>query len=1056
MAATEESAGPQAQAALADWSRAYDPAGTGLLATRLARGGRDEAQGTWLMLLPEAPVIDPEWVVALDDLLVACADAAEGEDDDLEWLHSVDREMTTAGIPLDAVAFQQLLWPMARAALGRDLGSGSADAGALLALLQRLAGVCSVVLLEAMTGGRRVRLVDRLAAEPGITPRGAYAAFCRTTLRNRWDNVLGQFPVLGRLIAVTVLQWQCNLALLLERVSSDRADLATAFGVDPEAQFVGIQWDMGDSHREGQSVAILRFTRDDRDWRVIYKPASMAMQAQFEILITALARLLHAPTLAAVRVLPRDESYGYAEFIEHRRCMSADELAEFYRNAGRLLAVLHFLVATDCHAGNLIARGPSLLLIDIETLFECSLRLPLDRDLEERPGARALADSALRVGMLPFWMMLGSRRAGLDMTALGVDTEALRYSGWESINTDHMVRTLRPVSGGFGGSLPVDSGLPDVLRSYLHEIEQGFRDVYSLARHPSGRTWLIEQAEAFRGMTHRVLVRRTRAYALVQESALTPTALASANARARELEALSRPLAMGEQSTPYWQVLAAEFHDMENLDVPFFDCPLGSRELHGGGRVMTDVIEEDGLSRSFARIRAAGATDLEWQIGVIRGAILARTATRDSGMTTDRGAPAAVAPVRRSMDSPALVGDLVRDIVESRLTDATGRPTWLAFGALPDSSSFDLRMISDGLYEGRAGIAMTLLALSGEPGLPKGLADLADSVMAPVLGSLSGADPRARFRYLRGEGLGAAGVGGLLRAIAAIAPLAGPGSEDGRRLAHTLIAEITDELVGTDTRLDFLFGAAGAAAPVARLHREDPDARTEFALRALSEHLIAHQDAHTGGWLTGISRRPLVGMSHGASGMGLALLEIGAALGDERAINAGARGLRYETSVFDEAGGNWPDLRDGKGPGASMVTWCHGAPGIALCRIRARHLLPSHPDAPRWLDELVVAADIALRAPRARIDTLCCGNLGRAVALRMIGEDLGDPALLAAADRITSEVIARAIRTGAFRLSTLAEDGRSDGYFPGLMTGRAGIALCLGTSDPGLDHIGML
>ena len=51
----------------------------------------------------------------------------------------------------------------------------------------------------------------------------------------------------------------------------------------------------------------------------------------------------------------------------------------------------------------------------------------------------------------------------------------------------------------------------------------------------------------------------------------------------------------------------------------------------------------------------------------------------------------------------------------------------------------------------------------------------------------------------------------------------------------------------------------------------------------------------------------------------------------------------YERAHFDASEGNWPDLRDE--PGGTrrgqryMTAWCHGAPGIALSRLRAYELL---------------------------------------------------------------------------------------------------------------------
>lgn len=85
---------------------------------------------------------------------------------------------------------------------------------------------------------------------------------------------------------------------------------------------------------------------------------------------------------------------------------------------------------------------------------------------------------------------------------------------------------------------------------------------------------------------------------------------------------------------------------------------------------------------------------------------------------------------------------------------------------------------------------------------------------------------------------------------------------------------------------------------------------------------------------------PLCGLSHGASGLGWALLELGAVTGDDRFSNAACEALRYERSWFDDRAGIWPDLRE-MAPGEQLAGapfWCHGAGGIGLVRLRAYQL----------------------------------------------------------------------------------------------------------------------
>ena len=89
----------------------------------------------------------------------------------------------------------------------------------------------------------------------------------------------------------------------------------------------------------------------------------------------------------------------------------------------------------------------------------------------------------------------------------------------------------------------------------------------------------------------------------------------------------------------------------------------------------------------------------------------------------------------------------------------------------------------------------------------------------------------------------------------------------------------------------------------------------------------------------------LCGYAHGAAGVGHALAELAVVTGDARYGEAAARAFDYERAWLDPLRGTWADLRgigrrvgrDAPVPAAD--SWCNGAPGIALSRMRAAELL---------------------------------------------------------------------------------------------------------------------
>ena len=173
----------------------------------------------------------------------------------------------------------------------------------------------------------------------------------------------------------------------------------------------------------------------------------MGVDLAYQQALEHLNRNSALPPLRSLSIHCGDD-YGYMEFVEHRLCSGEDELKIFYRNAGRLTAVLHLFGCTDCHAENLIASGDQLLLIDTETLLEADLPDHIS-DASEHQTALNQSDlqkrcqnSILRSGLLPTWMFIGQARAAVDISALGIAPPAsttMKSSGWLGLNSDGMM-----------------------------------------------------------------------------------------------------------------------------------------------------------------------------------------------------------------------------------------------------------------------------------------------------------------------------------------------------------------------------------------------------------------------------------------------------------------------------------------------------------------------------------------------------------------------------------------------------------------------------------------
>jgi lantibiotic modifying enzyme len=251
--------------------------------------------------------------------------------------------------------------------------------------------------------------------------------------------------------------------------------------------------------------------------------------------------------------------------------------------------------------------------------------------------------------------------------------------------------------------------------------------------------------------------------------------------------------------------------------------------------------------------------------------------------------------------------------------------------------------------------------------------------------------------------------------------------------------------------VDVLAGAAGAIPSLLFVQRAlgGPASLLDGAVR-LGDHLIATAVRSEIGWSWGDYGQPgsrlrgnLTGFSHGAGGMGWSLLELWRATGEERFRQAGEEAFRYERHHFDPERGNWPDLRDpelsgGPKDGPSfMAAWCHGAPGLALSRLRAWEILGD--DVYRAEAETALATTYTNVLGGTELSqtnySLCHGLGGNSDVLLFGAERLGNPDWRSRAE----DIGLRGLETHHAQKRPWPCGTYGSVEVPGLMVGLAGI-----------------
>ena len=140
---------------------------------------------------------------------------------------------------------------------------------------------------------------------------------------------------------------------------------------------------------------------------------------------------------------------------------------------------------------------------------------------------------------------------------------------------------------------------------------------------------------------------------------------------------------------------------------------------------------------------------------------------------------------------------------------------------------------------------------------------------------------------------------------------------------------------------DLISGRAGHIVTLLELSRYcESTACLERAVQVGSE-LARYVNHVVRGTVQGADNPPISGMSHGAAGIGLALLQLYSATGTPEFLSAGRAAFGFEEEFFDPAEKNWPvmgidpALAPESGRPAFQASWCYGAPGMALAFGRA-------------------------------------------------------------------------------------------------------------------------
>jgi type 2 lantibiotic biosynthesis protein LanM len=876
-------------------------------------------------------------------------------------------------------------------------------------LLQQLVNFGTDTLLFEFNKFRREQSSQNKTNPQESNSKVLYHTFVKSLLKGGILTFFKHYPVLARLIAITVNFWVESTAEFIQRLQADLSVIELTFCDNGSLGKVkDIETSLSNPHNGGRCVLALTFSSGVK---VVYKPKDLGLDIAFKQLLDWCNQKETTLPFKLTKILNR-QGYGWVEFIHHPTCENQDAVRRFYKRAGMLLSLLFVLGASDCHDENVIANGEYPILIDADTLMH-----PAVKSWDE--SENWFKDSVLNTGFLPGWEGNLYSANAQDSSVLGniFPQQVSSSREWKFVNTDGMHLAPKSVIIPPGSNVVLIDGKTVYPNDYLEEIVTGFEEIYSLLiKHRE--TLLSEESplSALKFLKSRFILRPTIIYGIASKQSLNPQYLRNGIDHSivvdNLINTLSRSYSMTEEDTNNRAIHQAEIKSLQQQDIPYFSvfCDRDSLEFKLD-KPIKHFFKTSSYQRLVTKLQSLDEQNLALQIKLIRLSFYAKVAhlTNKSAALQDNFSQFSPLTSEELLQEALEIGN---NLVANVIWNADGC-NWINLKYMFKANRYQLQPLDDSLYTGRAGVSLFLAALGKITGERK-YQEVALAALSPFRQSLKKAEVRKEL--LRSE-LGLLGLGGIIYSLVKISQFLQEPTllEDAQQAARL----ITPEAIAADDKLDIMWGVTGVILGLLSLYQETGEQAVLDIAIFCGNHLLSKR-THTAprAWVTieSESKKPLTGFSHGAAGISLSLLRLYSATGNTVYLSAAKEGIEYERSVFDRSVRNWPDFRLSKHTKQInfLHTWCHGSAGIGLARLGGLPIMQT--------EETYSDIDIALETtqkygiPSRDVDHLCCGRLGRTEMFVVASQKLGNQEWLKTAREQAAWVVKRAKENGEYAL----------------------------------------
>ena len=747
----------------------------------------------------------------------------------------------------------------------------------------------------------------------GKTVSEEYQFFCEKKLKNPdyIKKILQKYPELQRLIKVRLMYAQNNWKEVFENFQKDQEFLKKRILTNDFKNIKKIEALCSDSHNNGGKIFLCEL---EKDLKIVYKQHTLKKEIIYKNLFDYFCQNLGIKNIN-IRMY-EGGNYGWEEYIKPKSCYTLRQVSNYFSRMGIHLFLCMLLHITDMHCENFIAVGEHPIAIDLETMPGVRNKIVI-RTAEDKVNF-FLKNSVLITGILPTpaWR---TREASILLGALYNNKDIklpIKLPVILDAETSNMRIGYQNISLKFPSCLPTYMGKIIEAYQYVEEICKGFKEAYNL--------WFKNQEEIenlikplWKCQT-RFLLRHTQQYSMYRSASLHPELLQNTEKRKEIFKILSKNAEMKE-------FVEQEINSLMNLDIPLFECKADE---------IVPYFKTSAYEVYKARTLFMNKADLKRQIALIHLTIELSNTKKYREFYNKKN---------RDVSKKGILQKNIIDLIktfEQNVFIEKNTVSWMNL-YIDDTGYWKIQSVDVSLYDGIGGIAI-FAAVGKNNKFWKN-----EILYQQIITTFEKMSQSYLCKEKKDTGL-LKGIGSIVFSYVCLYQIEKKNYFLGKAREY---AALLEKEYYKDNKLDLLSGNAGAIIALEKLFEIDKDERWVRLAVEIGEWLWKLRDIYDVGvgWCLPHMKRALAGLSHGNSGYILAYAALLKCTKKKEYLKRIEDIIAYENSLYSEENGNWMDLREEKG-NIYTNTWCHGAPGILLSRLRLVELAEFKDDSKIYLD----------------------------------------------------------------------------------------------------------